>query len=148
MTRVNLLEFLQTITFRGAKGQKAEQCLSRVAGHLTSARIYHCAIGTLLVMAIQFRWTSISVEWYVGTRSSFKAVTASQMRQMLLDPAQDELLAAYSIILKLATSSQQPQSLVLGMLKLPMYKDSRVMLSENASAEPRPATAQGKKHPV
>ena len=43
------------MTLIGAKGQEAEQCLSRVAGRLTSAEIYHCAMGTLLVMAIQFR---------------------------------------------------------------------------------------------
>ena len=101
-----MLEFSETITLRGAKGQEAEQCPSRVAGHLISARVYHCVMGILLVTAIQFRWTSRSVEWYVGTRSSFKAVTASQMRQMLLDPAQDELLPLYSLIPKNATSSQ------------------------------------------
>ena len=43
--------------------------------------------GRLLVIASQLRWTSKSVEWYVGTSSSFRAVMARPMRHMLMDPA-------------------------------------------------------------
>ena len=41
--------------------------------------------GRLLVIASQLRWTSKSVEWYVGTSSSFRAVMARPMRHMLMD---------------------------------------------------------------
>ena len=38
------------------------------------------------MIASQLRWTSKSVEWYVGTSSSFRAVMARPMRHMLMDP--------------------------------------------------------------
>ena len=41
-------------------------------------------MGKVEVMAIQLRCTSKSVEWYVGTRSSFRPVIASPMRHILL----------------------------------------------------------------
>ena len=37
------------------------------------------------MIASQLRWTSKSVEWYVGTSSSFRAVMARPMRHMLMD---------------------------------------------------------------
>ena len=40
--------------------------------------------GRLFVIASQLRWTSKSVEWYVGTSSSFRAVMARPMRHMLM----------------------------------------------------------------